>query len=37
MECEGCDYFDEEENVCLAFECNWLECPSLPCEEGYNE
>ena len=33
-ECLGCEYYDEEEGVCGAFECYGLECPPLPCEES---
>lgn len=30
--CENCEYYDEWENRCTAFECYGLECPPLPCE-----
>lgn len=33
-ECEGCEHYDPDEEVCRAFECNGLECPALSCEEG---
>lgn len=33
MVCEECEYYDRSEEVCGAFVCNGLECPSLPCEE----
>lgn len=32
-DCENCEYYDSEEGVCKAFECNGLDCPTLPCEE----
>lgn len=32
MNCEGCEYHNKEEDVCTAFECNGIECPTLPCE-----
>lgn len=32
MECNDCKYYDKEEGICLAFECNGIECPTLPCE-----
>ena len=31
--CVGCDYYDDEEDVCMAFICDGIECPSLPCEQ----
>ena len=31
--CSVCDYYNSEDDVCTAFECNGLECPKLPCEE----
>ncbi len=31
-ECAGCEYYDADEDVCKAFECNGLDCPLLPCE-----
>ena len=36
-ECDKCTYYDKEDDVCGAFVCNGLECPPLPCEEGYDE
>lgn len=33
-ECLKCEYYDKEEGICGAFECNGLECPTLPCEEN---
>ena len=33
MSCEECEYYDRDEEVCGAFECNGLECPELPCEK----
>ena len=33
MECEDCEYYNKEEEVCGAFECNGLDCPDLPCED----
>lgn len=32
-ECKDCEYYDPEEGICKAFECNGLECPELPCEK----
>ena len=32
-ECDTCEFFDPDEERCRAFECNGLECPSLPYEE----
>lgn len=32
-DCENCEYYDLQEGVCKAFECNGLDCPTLPCEE----
>ena len=32
-ECENCSYYDKEEDICKAFECNGIDCPVLPCEE----
>ena len=32
-ECLTCEHYDPEDAVCMAFECNGLECPKLPCEE----
>jgi hypothetical protein len=32
-ECETCEYYDPEEGICGAFECNGTDCPTLPCEE----
>ncbi len=31
-ECLDCEYYNEDEGVCGAFERNGLECPLLPCE-----
>lgn len=33
MKCETCEYYDPEEGICGAFECNGTDCPTLPCEE----
>jgi hypothetical protein len=33
MDCDKCKYYDTEEGVCTAFECNGTDCPKLPCEE----
>ncbi len=30
---KGCKYYDAEDDRCLAFECNGIDCPKLPCEE----
>lgn len=32
MECEACEYWNDDEGNCGAFECNGLECKPLPCE-----
>lgn len=34
IECQGCEYYyyNEDDNVCMAFECNGIDCPELPCE-----
>lgn len=32
MKCSNCEYYEKEEGYCTAFECNGLECPTLPCE-----
>lgn len=32
MECDNCEYYDHEEGICTAFECNGIDCPPLPCE-----
>lgn len=37
MDCPDCEYYDKEEDVCMAFECNGIDCPTLPCEEGGND
>ena len=38
MECLTCDFYDIEEDRCVAFECNGIDCPKLPCEvEDTNE
>ena len=37
MDCESCEYFDRDEEVCGAFECYGLECPELPCEAAEEE
>ena len=31
--CFGTEYYDPEEGICGAFECNGIDCPTLPCEE----
>lgn len=31
--CKGCNYYNEEQDICLAFECNGDSCPELPCEK----
>lgn len=31
--CKGCNYYDEEQDICFAFECNGDSCPELPCEK----
>lgn len=31
-ECRECEYWDKYNECCGAFECNGLECPTLPCE-----
>lgn len=33
QECAECEYYDQNEDYCRAFECNGLECPELPCEK----
>ena len=33
QECESCEYYDGDNEVCEAFECNGLECSELPCED----
>lgn len=37
----GCEFYDEEEDRCTAFECMGLGlmdgCPPLPCEEGHED
>ena len=36
--CDGCEYYDPEDDICKAFSCNPFECDlPLPCEEGYDE
>lgn len=41
-ECKECEYMMEDE-TCCAFECNGVDCPTLPCEDywiftfGYGE
>ena len=32
-DCEDCIYWDEDEEICGAFECYGIECLRLPCEE----
>ena len=33
-ECIGCEWYDQEDDRCLAFECDGLNCDKpLPCEE----
>lgn len=32
-DCEGCDYYDADDDRCKAFVCDGLNCPTLPCEE----
>lgn len=32
-ECTGCEFYDPEEDRCMAFECNGIDCPELPCEK----
>ena len=32
--CDICEYYDKCEEVCMDFDCNGLDCPELPCEEG---
>lgn len=36
-ECEGCEYYDKEDDICGAFVCDGLSCPMLPCEKSYIE
>lgn len=31
-DCTGCDYYDPEDDVCLALECYGTDCAPLPCE-----
>lgn len=35
-ECAGCGYYDADEDICRAFVCDGLDCPTLPCEEVEN-
>lgn len=37
MDCENCKYWESEQEYCTAFECNGLDCPTLPCEEDNNK
>lgn len=37
MDCENCEYYNAETDECGAWECNGLECPTLPCEETDND
>ena len=32
--CDGCKYYDYEDDRCKAFTCDGIDCPDLPCEEG---
>jgi hypothetical protein len=34
-DCEHCKFYDAEEGICTAFVCDGLDCPPLPCEEGW--
>jgi hypothetical protein len=34
-DCKKCEFYDEYNENCGAFECNGLECPELPCEKYY--
>lgn len=36
-ECDGCEYYNEEEDICTAFVCDGLSCPELPCERAESE
>lgn len=31
-DCKKCKYYDAEDDRCIAFECNDIDCPKLPCE-----
>lgn len=33
-DCESCRYYNHDDDICTAFECNGIECPKLPCEES---
>lgn len=33
MNCEQCEYYNKDEGVCGSFQCNGIECPTLPCEQ----
>ena len=37
MNCEECEYWNNDLEECGAFECYGLECPPLPCEEREGE
>lgn len=37
MNCKDCEYYNEYEENCGAFECNGLDCPTLPCEKESEE
>lgn len=30
--CMACEYYDSDDDRCMAFECDGLDCPPLPCE-----
>lgn len=32
IECKDCEHYNPEEDICMAFECNGIDCPTLPCE-----
>lgn len=32
MECDKCEYYNKDDNYCMAFDCNGIDCPILPCE-----
>lgn len=33
MDCNKCEYYNNELEECGAFECNGIDCPELPCEQ----
>ena len=35
--CKGCQYYEEEQDICFALECNGNDCPELPCEKLFKK